>query len=225
MRTRQERKTQKRDASIPRGRNVCSIPDERPAHTRFFDQHEGTLPELIDETHLEILNAALAFVFVLLRQAGQQFHEEGDAGRLAAFTAMGALWRFAALFQRPYAERLHVPIVSLMNALQALDNNSVLPIVRPPRCGGRAPSNHVYLALKGHAVAAVRRLINSGLNEEEAHKSVARELQKLGVRPARGAGQLTATTVRNWCKEVLSDKNRKGTSATIHETTLTDAAE
>jgi hypothetical protein len=196
----------------------------KPLHTQFFDQYEGRLPDVIDEHTLGTLNTALAFVFALLREARRQFDEEGDAGRFAAFTALGALWRFAALFQKPYAEGLHVPIVALMNALQALDGNFVLPIVRPSPGPGRPPSDQVHLALKGHSAAAVRRLVDSGLDRKRAHEAVAKALRKAGARTQRGTGALTSTTVRNWCREV--DKaEQESTSAAIYDETLTDGTE
>lgn len=221
MRTRQ---VEKRKRSRPE--NGAAAPKyEKTLHAQFFDQYEGTLPETVDETHLDTLNSALTFVFALLREAKRQFHEEGDAGRLAAFTAVGALSQFAALFEKPHLETFDAPITTLMTALAALDCNSVLPIVRPTPRSGRAPSSHAHLALKGHSAAAVRRLVNSGLNRQQAHKSVARELQRLKVRAERGSGDLTPTTVRNWCNEVSSDVGRQGTAAIIHDTTLTDASE
>ena len=221
MRTRRAEKSEPNSAE----NSVAGLRHEQPLHTQFLDQCEGTLPEVLDEHALDTLNIGLAFVFALLREAKRQFDEEGDAGRAAAFTAMGALWQFAALFEKPYREGLHIPIVDLMVALQALDDNSVLPVVRPTPRPGRSPSNHAHLALKGHSAAAVRRLVSAGLEPQRTHKAVAAELRKLGVRAQRGSGDLTHTTIRNWCKQISRAVSREGTAAAYYDDTLKDPAE
>jgi hypothetical protein len=130
-----------------------------PPHREFLNRYEGALPETIDTTNLIILNAALAFLFAHLREARRQFAQEGDAGRAGAFTALGALWQFVALFEKPNAETLQMPILRLQDALVSLDNNSVEPIVKPTKRRGRGGSSHAHLALIGHAAGTVRRLV------------------------------------------------------------------
>ena len=49
---------------------------------------------------------------------------------------------------------------------------------------------------------------------------MARQLRELGIRPERGSGTVTATTVRNWCNEVPSDVDRRGTAALMYDDRL-----
>ena len=188
----------------------------------FLARSKGTLPETITESDLGTLNEGLGFLFAQLREARRRFAEEGDGGRAGAFMALGAMWKFIVLFDRPHAERLHTPILSLLDALAMLEENNVLPIVKPVPRPGRAPSSHGHAALKGQAAATVKRLIKAGMPLKEAHKAVAKELNKLGVRPERGSGRVTPHTVRNWCDEVASDVGRHGTAALMRADNFTD---
>ncbi|MGA7455107.1 MAG: hypothetical protein WBW73_28980 [Rhodoplanes sp.] len=110
----------------------------------------------------------------------------------------------------------------IAQALAALEQNNVLPILKPVPRRGRAPSSHGHAALKGHVAATVKRLTQTGMELKEAHRKVANELKKLGVRPGRGSGQVTANTVRNWCDEVASDVGRHGTAALMCGEMFTD---
>jgi hypothetical protein len=181
----------------------------------------GTLPETIGEADLDKLDLALGFLFSRLREARMQFQGGIDNGRPAAFTALGALWNFIALFDRPYLEALQIPIVRLQDALVMLDDNRVEPILQPVPHSGRAPSSHSYAALKGHAAATVQRLLLTDLDRADAHEEVAKQLVQLGVRAERGSGVITATTVRNWVDEVSSDVGRRGTAAIMYDSMLT----
>jgi hypothetical protein len=212
-------------ASRPKSVQGQSVVSARPPHLEFLDRHKGTLPGIIGEAELETLNAGLNLLFARLREARRQFQEEGDAGRLGAFTALGALWQFIVLFKQPHAETLHVPVLKLLDALAALDNNAVEPIIKPTRRPGRAPSSHAHLALKGHVAGTVRRLVAAGVNHKDAYKQVAQLLQRLGVRPERGLGHITAATVRNWCNEVSADVSRQGTAAQMYETMFASSEE
>jgi hypothetical protein len=57
-------------------------------------QPPGILPDQIGETELDALNSALESLFTKLREAKTQFEQDGDNGRLGAFTALGAFWKF-----------------------------------------------------------------------------------------------------------------------------------
>ena len=70
-------------------------------HLDFLRRRSGTLPETIAGSDLYDLNLALGFLFALLRQARRLYDKEGDNGRAAAFTALGALWQFLVLFKGP----------------------------------------------------------------------------------------------------------------------------
>jgi hypothetical protein len=138
----------------------------------------GTLPDQIGETELDALNSALESLFTKLREAKTQFEQDGDNGRLGAFTALGAFWKFITLFRTPYIESLQVPILRLQDALAKLEENRVEPILQPVRRprGGRPPSSSAYASLKGQSVATVELLQEMGLERSAAGLAVAKEL-------------------------------------------------
>jgi hypothetical protein len=191
-------------------------------HVDFLERFQGSLPETMAERDLETLNLGLSFLFAWLREAKQQYEEGTDGGRVAAFTALGAMWQFIMLFNSPLAEGLHLPILKLQDALATLDKNNVLPMLKPIARPGRAASSHAYVALQGHAAATVMRLRKLGLDPKQAFTLVAKELTSLGVRPERGKHAITANTVRHWCDDVASDVSREGTAAIMYDKTFTD---
>jgi hypothetical protein len=69
----------------------------------------------------------------------------------------------------------------------------------------------------------VQLLQLAGLTRDDARQVVAKQLSKLGVRPERGSGPVTATTLRNWADKVSSDFGRHSTAAMIHDDKLTPA--
>src|SRR5262249_35473081 len=160
------------------------------------------------------------FLFSRLRVAQEQFYQEGDNGRQGAFTALAASWMFITVFRTPFNEELYVAILRLQDALAMLDKNRVEPILKPARRSGRAPSSNTYLCLKGYTAAAVELLLQAGLARGDAHQRVATQLRRLGVRPERGSGPITAITVRNWYDEVLSDVGRRGIAAMMYDKKL-----
>jgi hypothetical protein len=133
-----------------------------PPHCDFFDRYKGRLLEAITQSELEKLNSSLGSFFALLRRARRLYLEEGDGGRAGAFTALGAMWRFIAIFEVPHAESLQVPILHLQNALATLEKNNVLPILKPLAHGGRAVSSHAHTAFRGFVAGTVKRLLEAG---------------------------------------------------------------
>ena len=212
-------------SSALRKRPRAAIRQKQAPFLEFLDRYSSTLPESISQADLIVLNAALSFLFAHLREARRQFDEEGDAGRLGAFTALGALVQFILLFKKPNSETLHTPILRLQDAIVTLEKNSVLPIVAPARRRGRGKSSQAHLALKGNAAATVRRLVSLGVTQPDAQKKVATLLSRLGVRAERGSGHVTAGTVRNWCNEVSTDVSRKGTAALVYDHMFAAAGE
>jgi hypothetical protein len=195
---------------------------DAPPHPDLLKQFFGTLQVPIVEGDLATLNTGLTFLFALLRRARRQYDEEADGGRHAAFTALGAMWPFVALFNSTQAESLLPPVIKLMEALAALDQNNVMPILKPVARRGRAPASHGYASLQGHVAGTVIRLRNSGLPPNKAHKLVAEELTRLGARSGRGKGVITAHTVRHWCDDVASDVGRLGAAAMMYDLMFKD---
>jgi hypothetical protein len=193
-----------------------------PPYLKFLEQFAGCLPERITNGDLDTLNLGLSFLFARLREARQQYKEDQDGGRIAAFTALGGLSHFVMLFNFPLAENLHTPILKLQDALAALDQNNVLPILKPIARSGRSSSNPAHAALKGLVAGTVMRLRKTGLDPNEGCELVAKELAKLGIRPQRGTKTISADTVRHWCDEVASDVGRHGPAAVMYDGLFTE---
>jgi hypothetical protein len=217
-----------RRATAPRARPAAQkgasvqIPAEgKPRHVTFALRAKGTLPEIITEADLETLNSGLRFLFARLREARRQFESEGDDGRAGAFTALAATWMFITLFKEPFAEDLQVPVLHLQQALALLQENVVLPILKPTRKSGSAVSSYVRTAVKGCAAGTVQRLLETGMSPGEAHQAVSKVLTDVGIRPERSGGKTTRTTVRHWCDEVASDVGRQGMAAVKYDTMFT----
>jgi hypothetical protein len=188
----------------------------------FIDRMKGTLPEVLTARDLKTLNAALSFFFADLRHAWTLFQALEGSGRAGAIRALGAMWRLVMLFQQPLADNLQVPILRLQDALRTLDDNKVDPMLKPAPRSGRARSTGARAALRGHAAGTVKRLMQAGLAKTKACAQVARTLTKLGVRPERGPGQITATTIRHWCNQVAADAGRRSDAATVYDGMFTE---
>jgi hypothetical protein len=199
--------------------------DEPYSFTRqneFVAKAAGILPDTIREADLETLNSGLHFLFADLREAQRRFEAEED-GRLGAFTALGAIWRFIVLFKAPHDQGLQVPVIRLQDALASLERNLVEPMLKPRPRRGRAPSSHAYATLRGNSAGTAELLFRTGLDRQQAHRIVANQLKEIGVQPERGSGKVTADTVRHWCVEVAADVGRRGTAAMAYDSMVADA--
>ncbi len=114
-----------------------------------------------------------------------------------------------------------MPLLKLQDALAALENNAVEPIIKPVPRKGRSVSSDARASLKGHVAGAVQRLCQAGLDQPEARRQVAKALVKLGIKPERGSGNVTATTVRHWCNTVAEDVARTGAAALVFDLMFT----
>lgn len=218
MRTRQVGKSQKNDVL----RDIISSRQESP-HLRFLNQHVGTVPETVGEADVAVLNAAFGILFDGLREARRKFEHEGDYGRAGAVTALNSLWQFIVLFEPAKAQTLEVPILRLQDALVCLDAGSVQRIVEKRKKHFRGPSSYAHSSLKGHVAGTVRRLVDTELSSPDARERVAKQLRSLGIRPDRGGGHVTATTVRNWCSEVSKDVDRDGAASIMYDEMFTES--
>jgi hypothetical protein len=187
------------------------------ANLDFAKRMAGTLPEAIRSKDLEVLNPGLEFFFADLRAARRESNQ-----RHGAIIAVGALMRFIVLFKTPLSELLHVPAQVLHEALLSLDDNIVKTSLEPTKKRGRSRSSIAREALKGHVAAAAQRLLQAGMSTTGAHRLIAKELKKLGVKPERGSGDLTATTVGHWCDNVAEDVTRTGGAAHIYDSIFTE---
>jgi hypothetical protein len=182
-------------------KHVAKDPKSDPVE--FFSRHEGTLPEVITSSELQILNSALSSLFAPLREIRPRYQEaEAKDRRHAIRVALSFYCRFIQLFQKPLEEELDVPILHLNDALGGLDDNLVSPILQPIPKKGRSESSDVHNALKGLVAATVTYLCENRFRTPDAHKVLAQWVNKLGVRSERGSGDITPKTVRYWCAEV-----------------------
>ena len=180
---------------------------------------KGTIPEQITAADLETLNKGLRFFFSKLRLASGLFRQAEDDQRHAAIVALDAAWRLVVLFQQPFAQNLHVPILHLQDALRKLDEGAVPPMLKPVRRAGRAPT---HAAVWGYVAGTVSDSFKSGVSLEDARKRVAEALVKLGVRAERGNKPVTHRTVRTWCEKVSEDFGRRGAAATVYDEMFMD---
>jgi hypothetical protein len=155
------------------------------------------------------------FFFADLRAAWELYQRSEGHGRAGAIKAISAAWRLIALFEKPFSENLHLPILRLHDALTALDDNNVSSMLQPVPRTGRADSIGARTALKGYVAGTVMRLLEARVSRREAHREVAKVLLQRGVRPERGPGQVTSDTVRHWCDEVAADVGRKDNAAMV----------
>jgi hypothetical protein len=165
----------------------------------------GTLPDQIRPKSLVYLNYGLEFLFDELREAAERHKSGHHGGRLGTIQALEAVTLFLMTFKSVHEERLEAPLALLANALRALDRNTVGSLVRPVPRSGRAPASDVRQALKGLVAYTVRRLQDIGMDNKGSQQAVARRLKELGIKPDRGARDLTARTVREWCETTAAD--------------------
>jgi hypothetical protein len=157
---------------------------------------------------LESVNKALAGLFADLRSASRLYTEKDFSDRAATLVALDAAWRFLMQFRATLDELLHLPLLNLSGALLALNNNNVAPILKPtvtPK-GGRAFDSAARQVLIGVAVGTVGRLHWTGMPVLDAYRLVAAELVVLGIKPARGAGRITARTVKEWSQRLSANR-------------------
>ncbi len=126
--------------------------------------------------------------------------DDGRALRDASLHALDSVIQFLMLFPRVHAEGLVTPLARLFGDLKSLDDGAIHPMVEPMTKIGRAPAGGFYDHLKGIAVFVVRRLEASDMSLPRAREAVAKELNKLEVRPARsgsreGSGRFTSRTI------------------------------
>jgi hypothetical protein len=173
----------------------------------------GSLPDPINVKYQAALNEALQYLFAELREVfiGQQNGASTD--REGALRAIEAVSKFLMLFRVVHDEQLHLPLAALDNALKALDENVVLPMLTPKPHSGCSSATDARQVTKGAAAYVAHSLQRLGMNRTAACLAVAKSLRALGLRPERGSGALTARTIREWCDVVSADISRQSPSA------------
>jgi hypothetical protein len=117
------------------------------------------------------------------------------------------------LFRTVQDGQLHLPIAALDNALKALDDNAVSPLLTPIGHSGRSSATDAHQVIKGAAAYVAHWLQRLGMNRTAACIAVAKPLSALGMRPDRGSDTLTARTIREWCDVVSADIGRQTPAA------------
>jgi hypothetical protein len=173
----------------------------------------GALLQPLRPKNLVQLNEGLRFLFNELREATHLYRDGAKGGRDGAVRALNSVSAFLMLFRAVDSKGLQAPLAGLANALMALDNNMVEPMLRPISRRGRSPASDARQSMKGLAAYVVRQLQSRGTNRMAAYRSVAVQLAKSGVRPDRGSGKVTSRTVREWCDAISADISRSGKAA------------
>jgi hypothetical protein len=172
------------------------------------DLAASSLPERLRSSDLESVNKPLTGLFADLRSASRPYAEKDFSDREATIVALDATWRFLMQFRVTLDELLHLPPLNLSAALLALNNNNVTPILKPTATlkGGSAFDSVDRQVLIGVAVGTVGRLRWTGMSVLKAYRLVATGLVMLGIKPARGAGPITARTVKEWCQRLSANR-------------------
>jgi hypothetical protein len=188
------------------------VPAEKAEAVAFLDAHRGSLPEQLTAADLAILNEGLRFLFAGLG-LGFRRRQLEDCDLAGLGEMLAAMWRFLALFERPYHEGLYAPLITHVGDLETLEQGVTPPALRPRIRDGwdgrRARSDMRWAALRGYAVGtSIRlRLFGDGIPQKQADGQVARALNKYGLRPERGAGLFTARTIRLWRDNIVADRD------------------
>jgi hypothetical protein len=173
----------------------------------------GTLPDVVGPKDLPKLNEGLRYLLKELREAQAEFVAGNPAD--GTYLSLVAVYAFVSLFRSVSIEGLALPLDALESALWALDEGIVEPVLRPARRAGpgrqRAPN--LRQQLKGAAVWTVHRLRGLGYSLPDAHSAVAADLERVGVKPDRGSGKMSARVVRGWCEDVAEDVGRHQAAA------------
>jgi hypothetical protein len=165
----------------------------------------GTLPEVLGRADLPKLNEGLRYLFKDLRNAQAEFvggrHPDG------VYLALVAIYAFVSLFRAVTTEGLMAPLMELENALWALDEGIVEPLLKPARRAkaGRPRTSQLRQEFLGAVAYTVQQLREFGYSLPEAHSAVADDLNRVGAKPDRGSGRFTPRTVRDWCERVAED--------------------
>lgn len=200
-----------------------SMQDDLVSLGFLADGDRGNADAVADATILLLKNGAnlrkdLNDLFSSLYKAKLRFDATDDAGRDGALHALDAVLRFLMLFETVHVESLLTPLALLFGDLVSLDGGKACPMVAPTKKPGGTRASGFYNAMKGIAVFIVRRLEASGISRPDSRKAVARELNKLGVRPARkgsreGSGEFRAGTIAKWEQDVAADIQMSTTAA------------
>ena len=174
----------------------------------------GSLPAQLGPAELTTLNMGLRYLFKELGEAQTVYaagqHLDGS------YLALVAVVAFIGLFAKNAEIGLAVPLHRLLDALDALDNGIIDPLVKPTvRAGaGRPKAPTMRATFKGAVAFTVHRLRDFGVALSEAQAVVADDLRRIGVKPDRGnGGRMSARTVRGWCGEIAEDLGRHGEAA------------
>jgi hypothetical protein len=149
------------------------------------------------------VDAALDTLFAGLREAKRQFETGTDAGRAGAVHAVETCMKFLSVFQPVLDAGLNAPLLAINNALLALDDGKVLPIIAPETRRGRRPDSAMRNSLKGGVIFTVDRLQRTGLAPRDAMRRVVSVLRKEGFASAERMVDLI--TVRGWAQAMARE--------------------
>lgn len=155
--------------------------------------------------HLPALNRLFRDLTRGLRIGLEQYRSGENGGRDGAVLSLHIIAHVLVGHKVIRDEGLLVPLIALANALDALAQNNILPLVRPPRRSGRAASSDLGSAIQAQAVCTVLRLQEFGVKPAAACELVAAVVKRTGLKPSRIGSpvadqvpSITGRTIRNW---------------------------
>ena len=162
------------------------------------------------------LDTHLFQLFRRLRASSSKFEEAPDGGRPEAIRALRATLAFLvdAFPDVVDAGNLQQPLAHLLDALVALDTGHKSALLEPKKKRGRAIESPGFRNAMGMVAAFVHLLMKYGIDDaasrgdltrvKDVRGRVAKVAREVGLRPARGSGEMTERTVREWCERVAA---------------------
>jgi hypothetical protein len=181
----------------------------QPKHEK--QRNAGTVPSAEELVAIEV---AFTELYKGLDDAKQLFETNGREG---VIHALECVLKFLEKSTVVRSDGLHAPLAGLFDALMALDDGRVLPLLKPAKKTGRARASAMRESLIGAVVYTVDRLIETGMGADAAYEAVARKLNSLGITPARGAKPTILRTIRGWCERTHADVGRHGEAAQTYD--------
>jgi hypothetical protein len=168
-----------------------------------------------DRVEIVLINENIRFFLDRLREANRLCVEGENGGRPGVIAALITITDFLNLF--PGTTDHQHPFGRLINALLSLDDNRVLPLLKPRRRSGRPYDSAAKEIDKAWAVATAGWLQETGLEGDVADSRVAQTCSAAWLKPRGRGHKVTGRTVRGWRGEIAEDVDRHSVAARIFD--------
>lgn len=150
------------------------------------------------------LAAAMNFLGLALGTASNYQPAERDHGRAGVVTALvGVNQLIAALF--PDKPALPMPLIDLACALKDLDRGIVGPLLRPAKVSHRPPNALSDELFRSLPAAAMTLFMQGGLKRDDAGRTVASRIGKMGYRDASG-NRISSVQIAKWREKMMTER-------------------